>query len=62
MIRDYNNVFLSGEESYTNTKNRNNNNISNNENSSLIFRNHNDFTWDYYEIDQTYMKYIDTNK
>ena len=62
-LEDYNNVFLSeSEDPITLTKNNNNNDISNNENSSLIFRNYNDFTWDYYEIDQTYMKYIDTNK
>lgn len=62
-LEDYNNVFLSeSEEPIAKNNNNNNDFISNNENSSFIFRNHNDFTWDYYEIDQTYLKYIDTNK
>ena len=67
-LEDYNEVFLSDSDNIQNKhESALENNVTNNqpiiaENSSFIFRNNNDFTWDYYEIDQTYLKYIDTNK
>lgn len=58
-LQDYNDLYLS--KSGCIESNNGNTSSNSEDNSSYIFTNHNDFTWDYYEINKTYLEYVDTN-